>query len=483
MSRRINTGSRLRGLLGDAWGSAWRWVLIAIAVAAVTYFVLESAGGGDIVTAAVLAGLAIGAALTRFEPLSLALMAAPAVLIAQRVGFVPGGLTVSDAALAAGLGIAILLGKHDYSPQLRSLLMLNGIYQFATLFTVIVHPFPQNTIEWFHAWVLISGALLVGWAIGRAGKARLAIMLLLGMAGLIALGTFVTAIGQWAHGDLLSPVYPAWPWPQHKNAAGAALAAAAFVAYLNVDWARIPTHWARIAFWAFIAALVLTQSRQSIIGLIVALFIYTMRHGAAKHIVLAIVLGVPGIVLVIQSVIDQIESQNKFNSVYQRLDWMREVYALWKHDPIFGQGLRYWYVHPTAKFQPPQAELEVVASAGIVGLLGFGIMWLGIIIVLWRTNARFGMLAFGVVLARIVQGQFDLFWVSGQVSTPFLIAGICLGAQAFSRAQSADPEDWWQPRRERAPRGRRTRRDTSKATQRRAARNRSHMIDTANGGE
>ncbi|MEJ1088240.1 O-antigen ligase family protein [Microbacterium sp. Mu-80] len=444
----MNALARLRAAAPDLWAGLWRWTLIALGVAAATYLLLDRAAGADFVTACVLAGLVVGAVLTRSEPLAIALMATPAIVIAARVGIVPGGLTVSDAALAVAFGVAILLGNRDYSPPMRALLWLNAIYQFATLFTVIVNPFAANTIEWFHAWLLVSGALIVGWAIGRAGKARLALTLLLLMAAVYALGTFFTAIGQWLHGDFFGAVYPTWPWPQHKNAAGTTLAFCAFIAYVNPDWARLSRRWMRLAFWVFVAAMVLTQSRQAAIGLVVALLIYTLRQGAAKHILLAVALAVPGIFLVVQSVIEQVESQNKFNSVYQRLDWLREVYALWKHEPIFGHGLRYWYVHPTANFQPPQAEVEVVASAGLVGLLGFAIMWVGVIIVLWRVNPRFGMLAFGVVLARIVQAQFDLFWVAVQVSTPFLIAGICLGAQAYERARNPDADDWWAHRRD-----------------------------------
>ena len=40
------------------------------------------------------------------------------------------------------------------------------------------------------------------------------------------------------------------------------------------------------------------------------------------------------------------------------------------------------------------------------------------------------------MLSRFVQSQFDLFWTAVQVSVPFVIAGICLGAAA--RAQSND---------------------------------------------
>ena len=39
----------------------------------------------------------------------------------------------------------------------------------------------------------------------------------------------------------------------------------------------------------------------------------------------------------------------------------------------------------------------------------------------------YGTLAFTVMLGRFVQSQFDLFWVTAQVSIPFLVAGLCLG--------------------------------------------------------
>jgi hypothetical protein len=45
-----------------------------------------------------------------------------------------------------------------------------------------------------------------------------------------------------------------------------------------------------------------------------------------------------------------------------------------------------------------------------------------------------------MILMRFVQGQFDLFWVAAQVSIPFVIAGVCLGAQAYA-ARSGAGED------------------------------------------
>ena len=57
------------------------------------------------------------------------------------------------------------------------------------------------------------------------------------------------------------------------------------------------------------------------------------------------------------------------------------------------------------------------------------------LLVLWHVDPRFGTLAVAVVLCRLVQAQFDLFWVAAQVSIPFVIAGICLGAMAREERQ------------------------------------------------
>lgn len=443
MGRGAIIASRVRDFLPGAWAATWRWVLVALGVVLAAYLVLENANSGSVLTAAALAALAIGAVLTWSTPLAIALMSAPVVFVTQRLAVGGADLTVSDAALAAGFGTVVLLGSRDFGPPMKALLWLNAIYQFSTVFTVIANPFPQNTVEWFHAWLLISGALVLGWGLGRAGFARLSMLLLLGMLVLIALGTFAGAAVGAIHGQLLQPVYPSWPWPMHKNAAGGALALGVFLAYARPDWLELPRRWTIPLVLLFGAALVLTQSRQAMAGLLAALFVLIIRRGAAGHALFITALAIPAVILIVLSVVEQFASGNQFNSAYARLDWMREVYALWKLSPIFGHGLRYWYVHPWAHFQPPQAELEVVASAGVVGLLGFGIMWAGFVVVLWRVAPRYGAVALGAVVLRITAAQFDLFWVAAQVSAPFLIAGICLGAQSL--AVSRGEAQFWAP--------------------------------------
>jgi O-antigen ligase len=217
----------------------------------------------------------------------------------------------------------------------------------------------------------------------------------------------------------------------HKNFAGTVMAFMALTVFVNPDWVGWKRSVRTSVFWVLLGAIVMTQSRQAIIGLVVAIIFVVLRRGVHGRSRFALLLIIPAVWLIVTTVIDQVESQNKFNSLYQRIDWVREVYVFWKQSPIFGHGLRYWYTDVVSRFQPPQAELEVAASAGVVGVIGFAAMWIGFFVVLWRVDPRFGTLAIAVIGSRIIQAQFDLFWVAGQVSIPFVIAGICLGAQSL----------------------------------------------------
>ena len=66
--------------------------------------------------------LVVGAALTASKPLAIALMAMPALFIAQRAGFGGGDVSASDVALAAAFGTAVLLFSSFFV-----VLALNGL--------------------------------------------------------------------------------------------------------------------------------------------------------------------------------------------------------------------------------------------------------------------------------------------------------------------------------------------------------------------
>ena len=409
-----------------------RWV-----VAAVVLVVLALGIGRTVPTQPLLGiGVALGVlalGITAAEPAAIPLVAMPLLLVAPRVGGDAVNLSISDVALAVATLTALVFTRRPFSPPLRSILWLSALYQFATLFTVISNPYPENLIEWFHAWMLVSGALIVGWTIGRGGYARLGLTLFLSTASLLACITIGHGVLQLAQGNL-GAVYVFWPYGMHKNFVGTVLGLGAITAYAHPDWMGWSRRAALSAFWLMALGLLMTQSRQAILALGIALLVVAFRgdrvRSRSKVIILAVV---PALVLVGTLVKDQVEEGNQFNSVFQRVTWFQETLAFWSESPWVGHGLRFWTAGRGLGFQPPNAELEVLASTGVVGLAAFVLFIAGTLVVLWRLDPTYGTLAVAVIVSRLVQSQLDLFWVAVQTSVPFLLVGICLGAEEAAR--------------------------------------------------
>jgi hypothetical protein len=405
------------GLLIGTGGMVQRWPIVSIVVA--------------------VGILAIG--LTLVEPATIPLLVMPALLVVKRVGAGDIDLSFSDFALFVSFWPALFLGKRPYSRPMRNLLWLSILYQVSTMFTILVNPYRANAVEWFHAWLLVSGALVVGWTIARAGYARLSMnLLVVASLGLAAIA-IIQGLRQYAHGNF-DAVYPTWPYPMHKNFVGTVLGFSAAISYARptfVGWTR---RWSLIAFWISVTGILVCQSRQALIGLGVALLLIVVRTQTgvkrSKVIVLAIS---PALAMAGFSVKDQVKSGNEFNSVFQRLTWIQDSMGVWAHNPVFGVGLRWWYTERfDVSFQPPNAEIEVLTSAGVVGLAGFILLMVGAVVVLWRVDRGYGTVAVAVLLSRLVQSQLDLFWIAVQTSVPFVVAGISLGAHALAHEEDEE---------------------------------------------
>lgn len=343
-------------------------------------------------------------------------------------------LTASDAVLALAFWPAVLLGPRPFSPELRTLLWLNAVYQALTIFTLIANPFRANLVEWFHAWLLISGALIVGWAVAASGRARLGLSLFLLACLGLGLSTIVYGLLQYAGGDF-GAVYPEWPWPMHKNFIGSLLSLAAIVVYARPSWLGWRKSLVMLSLVVFIAAVAMSQARQALIGLAIGVLIVALRqHGERRRAVLALVTVVPIGYATFTMVRDQMASDNQHNSWFQRLDWYEDSMEIWREQFLVGHGLRYWTQHGApGTFQPPNAFLDVAASTGLAGLVAFVVFWIGVVVVLWRMDPAHGTLALALALSRIGQAQFDLYWVSISASVPFLLVGLCLGAAHVDR--------------------------------------------------
>jgi len=371
-------------------------------------------------------------------PMAVPVLAMPLLVVVQRIGGGGGVLSISDFTFFALFWICVVLGQRPYSRAMRALLWVSLAYQLATAFTVVANHDSASVVEWFHEWLLVAGAVVVGWAIGRRGLAAVALSLLLATCGVIAVLALVQWRVQTAAGDS-GPVYLSWPFGMHKNFIGTTLGFAAVVAYARPRWLRWPRPVAWGMFALLVAGIAVSQSRQAYVGLAIGvLAVLVRRSSGVRHSAWILVPVAVALVVVALVLRDQIQADNPFNSAYQRLTWYQQAIAVWSTDPIFGVGLRWWYTgrFPYA-FQPPNAEFEVLSSAGVVGLAGFFVLVVGSLVVLWRIRSDYGTVGFAVLLTRFVQGQFDLFWVAVAVSIPYLIAGISLGAADLADEQEA----------------------------------------------
>lgn len=356
------------------------------------------------------------------------LLAVPFTLVVERVGGSGTNLSLSDFVLFVATLVSVFLFRPSLAPVLRRLLGLVFLYEATTLLTVLDYPYRADIIEWFHEAFLVGGSLIVGWVIGYRHRARVAFSAYLIGACVIAL---------WACGFCLSHHLSAanLPFGMQKNYVGDMLSFAVLLAYARPAW--IGWKRKRLLYGALVLCLfgiLASESKQAMISVIIAVVVILFREGALQRRSKAIVLAVMPLAIVAYKVLSrEITSHNRFNSYYQRLSWYRDSFHIWHLSPLLGVGLRWWYTGRfSVAFQPPNAEMEMLTSVGLLGLVGFLVLMMGALLVLWRVPRAWGTIAFSAVLMRFVQGQLDIFWVGAQGSIPWLIVGVALGAMALA---------------------------------------------------
>jgi len=377
---------------------------------------------------------------TAVQPGLIPLAVLPLLLVVVRVGGAGVDLSLSDFALAAAALPALLLARRPFSPGLRAVLWASAVYQFATLATVVNNPYAANAIEWAHTWMLVSGSLLVGWAVGANGRGRTGTRLIVGTIAILSVITVVEGLVQFAQGDF-QPVYPTFPYPMHKNFAGTVCGFGAVMVYARPYWVGLSKRSSYLLMTLMFVAVLFTQSRQAVLGVVAGVFVLVLRsEGERRRSKLLLLLFGPFVIFVTNLVQDQLQSDNRFNSVLQRLSWFQDSMTVWQTDPWLGVGLRWWYTDRFAfQFQPPNAEIEVLTSAGVLGLVAFLALMVVALRVAWRLDPAYGSLAVAVLVSRLVQGQFDIFWAAVQGSLPFVVLGICLGAKWHADRAAESP--------------------------------------------
>jgi hypothetical protein len=378
--------------------------------------------------------LAIGLASTDIGLIPI--IAFPATLLMMRAG----PLSISDVVLAAATLPAVILYNSAEAEDMRPLIWLGVIYQAALLPGLLLNPYRDNVQEWVHELFLVLGSLVVGWVVGRRGQARTALNLYILGCTIIGVWAFLYGLYMLGATGSFGPAYLPY---LHKNFIGNTLAYALLLAYVRPDWMG----WSKRMSWFVMIAcaggIAASNSRQAVLSVAVAVAILSLRSrqkggGRGRLLLLALI---PAVWHVGRTVYEQLTSDNPFNSASQRLTWFVESLDVWRTSPIFGVGMRWWYSDRfDAHFQPPNAFLEMLTSAGVVGLVAFIVLCAGGVWVIFRLDPRYGNAALAVMVARFCQGQLDLYWVAGQASIPWLMAGLAFGVKAYERSTAATLE-------------------------------------------
>ncbi len=412
-----------------------RLVLLGVLTVIVTTL-LVVVGHTDATYAVIGAGAVLGLGLLSIDMSLLPVVAFPAMLVLQRVG---GALSVSDFVLFVCTLVALLQVRLGQSVELRRLLWMVVGYQACLLPALVANPYKANYIEWVHELFLVGGSLIVGWVVGNSGHARVAV-------GLYCVPVVILAVLV----CLQAPAHHFGPqnfWIFQKNALGDMFAFVAIIAYCRPRWLgwRLPVANA-VAILCAVGTLA-CQSRQGTLSIVAGVAIVAVRSRVVGRRSRLILLGtIPMAVVAYVLTANQLASDNKFNSANQRLTWYGESLKVWDHAHWVGVGLRWWYTDRfAANFQPPNVELEILTSAGIIGLAGFLIAIFAGLRVLWQMDPVYGLLPFTIVAVRLVQGQLDLYWVASQSSLPWLIVGVALGVQTLDRRRpTPDAPAAWQ---------------------------------------
>jgi hypothetical protein len=298
------------------------------------------------------------------------------------------------------------------------------MYEVLAVLTVLAHPNIHDSLEWSHRLFIVIGSLVVGWVVVVSGRARQAVSALL-------IGCMVLAVLALEHSVALH-FHPAQWGGYQKNYIGTMMWMAAAVAHLNPVWLGVPPRLARTAKYLCVLGLLASQSKQSIITLLVVVIVAALLHPSVRRrsrLLLASLLPLLVVAYFILAAEVAQLTTNPFNSVAVRQTTYAADLHVWLLDPIFGQGMRWFYLpHFVGYIQPPDIFVETLAETGIIGIVAVLVLLGGSARTFLALPRAVGTIAFVLVLGRAFEALFDIYWVSPVVTLPWLVAGLALGA-------------------------------------------------------
>jgi len=401
-------------------GTAGRFLLIlgvAVAQFALAFgAILEP----KLTIAAIVAGFCLIMAL--IKPVPMLVLAFGATFISYRVGPAALDMSVTDAATILGT-VAAVPHVPWRDPRLRQIFFLLAFYLAMVSVSALREPSVTAFGEVGHRALMVVGALMIGSALARLGKAKL------GLRAFLYVATFMSVVS--IIYSVTSGFSPAYPFEFHKNAIGAHLATGVLImlAGHNVVGFRKPVTLTVSAI--LLLGLLASQSRGAALGLVAAAALYLTRSRNVKLARAAPFVGLLALVLLTFAILSFNSSQeenanSRFNSYNSRIeDYTYAIDNAFKPHIPFGNGPK-WF-HIAGSSGPHNVIVAELSETGVMGTSLFLVFLIAVALSLWRLKSDLGDVAVLVGVERFLDTMLGIFWVAGTGTVPWLMAGLAYG--------------------------------------------------------
>lgn len=356
----------------------------------------------------------------------------PASFITQRVG--PASVDMSVADVLTFLGVVAALPSVPWAARaFRQVLFATLGYSAIVAISVVAHPSLSAAVEVGHRFVMVVGTVCIGAAVVHRGKVTPALRALIVAAGVVSVAAIVDT--------LTDDLRPAYAFGLHKNTIGTLLVGSIICVYLGRTYLRWPT-WLMVGSGLLMAGgLAASQSRGSGLALGVAALLYlirTMWNQQGRRLVrilplvvlLAASIGTAMVLSFQKQADERVGSDYQHSSVGSRTTTYERVWhEVIVPNPVLGAAPK-WFGDPALPAAPHNLVISELSEDGFVGFAALiGVLWV-LLRMANRAPPLLGQLAWYVLVARVVASGFDIFWVAGPNTLPFLVVGLAVGVSA-----------------------------------------------------
>lgn len=385
--------------------------------------------------------LLLGLSLAGFvavRPVLAGVVAVPGVYAYQGIGL-GAGLGVSDVLIV--LAALLALPALAHGNEIRRIGPINRAfagYLLCLVPTLVVNHSVPGDREAVHRVVLVLGALLIGAWLVRENALDRAVRLLVAVSSVAAViclaATVRTGFG------------PAEPLHYNKNYLGSLLALTLLLVLCAPDHLDFRLSVRLPVIVLLTLGTLSTQSRGALLGAAAGgfLWLFAPRHGTnvgGRNRIAALSLALVFSLYAAYSVQQQVTSANATtNSAGVRLKVEQFTRGLWRTSPVVGVGVRYYSVRDYGPLgqAPNNAFDSELAEGGLVGTVGFTLLHLATMGLLWRRrSSQLALAALALVVGQFLHGQFDIYWSSGLTPLPFMLAGAALALGREDRPRAA----------------------------------------------